>query len=101
MNTINIINVIKSLKEGNMTKYDLEELSSMLDILQADLELELAEIEKSEALFLVECKEKTRSGATMKWDASEKGQSEIELKRKLKALSKLSSSVKTRIYQKY
>lgn len=95
-----ISELIKSIKESNLTKNQLEEYSSELDILCAEYELKLAEVEKSEALFLANCQEKTRNGAERKWDASELGQQEIELKRQLRALSKLSSSVKTRIYQR-
>ena len=95
-----ITELINNIKEGNLTKFQLEEYSSMLDVLCAEYELELAEVEKAEALFLAECGEKTRAGATTKWDASEQGQKEILLKRQLRAISKLSSSVKTRIYQR-
>ena len=92
--------IIKTIKEETMTKDKLEEYSSMLDVLCAELELELGTIEKAEALFLADCGEKTRAGATTKWEASELGQKEILLKRQLRAISKLSSSVKTRIYQR-
>lgn len=92
--------LINEIKEGNLTKFQLEEYSSMLDILCAEYELELGETEKSEALFLADCGEKTRAGAITKWEASELGQKEILLKRQLRAISKLASSVKTRIYQR-
>lgn len=99
MNTT-ITEIIKGLKEGDLTKNQLEEYSSMLDILCAELEMSLADIEKEEAMFLANCGEKTRSGAEMKWNSSEAGQKEIELKRNIRAVSKLASSVKTRIYQR-
>lgn len=95
-----IQDIIKGIKEQNLTKDELENYSSMLDILSAELELELSDIEKAEAMFLAECGEKTRSGATTKWEATELGQKEIELKRNIRAVSKLASSVKTRIYQR-
>lgn len=96
-----IQDIIKSIKEENLTKDKLEAYSSMLDILGAELELELGAIEKQEAMFLANCEEKTRSGATTKWESTEAGQKEIELKRNIRAISKLASSVKTRIYQKF
>lgn len=96
-----IQDIISQVKEQNLTKAQLEDYSSMLDILQAEMEIELADIEKEEAMFLANCEEKTRAGATTKWQVTEQGQKEIELKRHLRAVSKLSSSVKTRIYQKY
>lgn len=97
---MDIKSLITGIKESNLTKDQLEDYSSKLDILCAEYELELAEVEKAEALFLANCGEKTRAGATTKWESTELGQKEIELKRQLKALSKLASSVKTRIYQR-
>ncbi len=97
---MDIKTLITEIKEANLTKDKLEEYSSMLDILCAELELELADAEKAEAMFLANCGEKTRAGATTLWEASDAGQKEITLKRQLRAISKLSSSVKTRIYQR-
>jgi hypothetical protein len=101
MDKIKIADFIKSLKEGDLTKYDLENISSELDIFCAEMEIRLAEIEKKGALFLNECGEKTRAGAERLWNASPDGQEEISLKRNLRAINKLSTSVKTRIYQRY
>lgn len=92
--------IIKGVKEQNLQKDQLEDYSSMLDILQAEMELELAEVEKAEAMYLANCEEKTRAGAERKWYATELGQKEISLKRNIRAISKLASSVKTRIYQR-
>lgn len=97
---MDIKTLITEIKEANLTKDKLEEYSSMLDILCAEFELELADVEKAEAMFLANCGEKTRAGATTQWEASELGQKEITLKRQLRAISKLASSVKTRIYQR-
>lgn len=98
---MDIKNIITGIKESNLTKSQLEEYSSMLDILCAEMELSLGDIEKSEAMFLASCEEKSRAGAITKWESTELGQKEIELKRNLRAVNKLASSVKTRIYQKF
>ncbi len=74
--TTNITEIMKCVKEGNLTKYQLEEYSSMLDILCAEMELALGDIEKEEAMFIANCAEKTRAGATTKWEATESGQKE-------------------------
>lgn len=99
--SISISDIIKDVKEANLTKQQLEDYSSMLDILCAEMELELGDIEKAEAMFLANCEEKTRSGAVTKWESTESGQKEILLKRQLRAVSKLATSVKTKIYQRY
>jgi len=95
-----IPDIIKGIKEANLTKDQLEEYSSMLDVLCAEMELELGAVEKEEAMFLANSDEKSRAGAERTWNATEAGQKEIELKRNIRAVSKLASSVKTRIYQR-
>ena len=97
---MDIKTIITGIKEQNLDKFQLENYASMLDVLQAEMELELAEVEKSHALFLAKSEEKSRAGAERLWDATELGLKEIELKRQLRSVSKLASSVKTRIYQK-
>lgn len=98
---MNIQDIILKIEEGNLTKNELEDYSSMLDVLGAKLELNLADIEKEEAMFLANSDEKSRAGAERAWNATLAGQNEILLKRQLRAISKLASSVKTRIFQKY
>ena len=97
---MNIQDIILGIEEGNLTKNQLEDYSSMLDILGAKLEIQLADVEKEEAMFLANSDEKSRAGAERTWNATETGQKEIELKRNIRAVSKLASSVKTRIYQR-
>ena len=67
---MDIKTLITEIKEANLTKDKLEEYSSMLDILCAEYELELADVEKAEAMFLANCGEKTRAGATTQWESS-------------------------------
>lgn len=95
-----IQDIISGIKEGNLTKDQLEDYSSMLDVLCAEMELELADVEKASAMFLANSDERSRAGAERIWNATEAGQKEIELKRNIRAVSKLASSVKTRIYQR-
>ena len=57
------------------------------------------EIEKEEALWLSTCTEKTKTGADRIWRATGLGQEHITLKYNIRALEKLISSVKHRIYK--
>jgi hypothetical protein len=93
-----ISELIKSVKEENLTKDQLENYYSELTSLSAEMELKMADIEKSEALFLNECGEETRSGADRKWRATKEGQEGITLKHNIRAIDKLRSSIKSRIY---
>lgn len=96
-----IQDLIQSIKEEKLDKFQLENYSSQLDVLQAEMELALADLEKEEAMFLAKSEEKSRAGAERAWNSTKLGLEYIEMKRKLRAVSKLASSVKTRIYQKW
>jgi len=99
--TISIRELAQAVKEQNLSKDKLEDYHTQLSSLSAEMELNLADIEKEEAMYLNDCEEETRAGADRKWRATEKGQIEITLKRNIKALDKLRSSVKSRLYQSY
>lgn len=99
--SISIAQVAKSLREDKLSRDQLEDLFNSLSSLYAEMEIRMGELEKEEAIFLNECGEKTRAGAEMKFNATEKGQESITLKHNLRALSKLISSVKHRVIAVY
>ncbi len=96
-----ISDIAKEVREGNLSKDRLESYYDDLTGLYAQLEERMGELEKKEAIFLNECGEKTRAGAEMKWNITVEGQESIETKHNIRALSKLLSSIKHRIYNTY
>ena len=93
-----ISDVAKSIKEQNLSKDVLENYYSELTSLYTEMELKMAVLEKEEAIYLNECEEKTRSGAERIWFAGVQGQEQIDLKHNIRAIEKLMSSIKHRIY---
>ena len=98
--------LIIAVKEQGLTKTQLESYSDSLTSLYADMNLEMAEIEKQQALFWVAKKYQGEVKATNvevdhAWDVTDKGLRQIVLKRYIKATEKLLSSVKHRIYSTY
>ena len=93
-----LTDLIKSIREEKLTKQQLEDYYTELTALYAEMSDRLGELEKQEAMFLSKCEERTRAGAERIWDATDLGQEEIGLKRKVKAVEKLASSVKHRIF---
>ncbi len=98
--------LIEAVKEQNLTKVTLEQYSDELTSLYASMHLRAAEVEKAEALYFLD----TRTHATVhlsdieikrKWKASNMGLEQIDLNHSLKAIEKLLSSVKHRIYSTY
>lgn len=93
--------LIEAVKEKNLTKSQLEEYHSELTQLFAQIHLELAVLEKAEAMYLSNHAEKTDVAAKRKWQGLEQGQRLIELKHYSKAVEKLLSSLKNRMYAMY
>jgi len=91
--------LINAVKEHKLTKEQLEGYFDQLCILEAELHLEIAELEKKEALFLDVSEEKTNADKERKWKATKEGLREIELKNYIRSVKPLLASVKNRIYQ--
>lgn len=111
--------LINAVKEENLTKTQLEEYHTSITYLDNILRLELAPLEKEEALFFTENKHPmmmfdspngqipvvgtTKPDIEIKrmWRATEKGQRQIELSHYLKVTPKLLQSIRTRLYAIY
>lgn len=102
--------LIEKVKEENLTKDMLEKYHTEITYLDNLMRMELAPIEKHEALFFEKCREEypklfgkeiSDVGLKRRWRATEKGQRQIELNHYLKITPKLLQSIKTRLYSIY
>ena len=93
--------LFKSIREESLSKDQLEDYHTQLSALYAEMELELAVLEKEMAIFLDLSEEKSVAGAERKWNATEKGQRMIDLKHYLRASGKMLSSLRSRLYSVY
>ncbi len=94
--------LIVSVKEKNLSKDQLEAYRDQMSHLFAEMQLEMAELEKAEALFM-DKKTTEDSVAQMKvfWKATKEGQRLIVLKRYCLATKELLNSLKSRLYSFY
>ena len=93
-----ISELIQAVKEPNLSKQQLESYRDDLAGLSATLSLEMAELEKKQALFLDASQEDSVAGASRRWNALPQGLRMIEIKHSLRAVDKIYSSVKSRLY---
>lgn len=102
MPSISLKDLIVAVKEQNLTKEQLEAYRDQMSHLYADMQMELAILEKTGALFLNN-KSEDESVAEWKirWKATETGQREIVLKRYCLATKELLNSLKSRLYSIY
>lgn len=97
--------LIVAVKEKNLSKDQLEAYRDQMSHLYADMQMEMAELEKMEALFMdsVRMMEEKSSVAQIKivWKSTKEGQRLIVLKRYCLATKELLNSLKSRLYSIY
>lgn len=98
---MNLNDLISLVKEEGLTKSALESYHTQLTNLYALYSLEMADLEKAEAIYISGLKEGTNVARKASWAVTEAGQKQIDVKHSLRALDKLLSSVKNRIYSRY
>ena len=97
---ITLKDLIVSVKEKNLSKDQLEGYRDQLSSLYAEMNMEMADIEKEEALFM-EKTDTTVARAKVIWKATPSGQRLIVLKRYCLATKELLNSLKSRLYSIY
>lgn len=97
---ITLKDLIVSVKEKNLSKDQLEGYRDQLSSLFAEMQLEMADLEKDEALFM-EKTESTVARAKVLWKATNNGQRLIVLKRYSLATKEMLNSLKSRLYSIY
>jgi len=92
--------LIMAVKEKELSREQLEGYRDQMSHLFADMQFEIADLEKAEALFMY-AKPVEMSVAERKlgWKATDQGQRLIVLKRYQLATKELLNSLKSRVYQ--
>lgn len=99
---ITLNELIMAVKEKNLSKDQLEGYRSDMSEIYAQMQMEMADLEKDEALFMGN-KEDGQSVAEIKvhWKATPAGQRLIVLKRYCLATKEMLNSLKSRLYSIY
>ena len=95
--------LLEEVKEQSLDKDKLENYHSLLSNIYADIQFEIADIKKSRAVFFFDRSDKDVSDISIKrlWEVTEDGLKLIELEASVKAVSKILSSIKSRLYNVY
>lgn len=97
-----LLELITKVKDETLSKEDLEKYRDQLSNLFAEMQLEMATLEKEEASFMCDPDVIDRSVAERKvlWKGRKSGQRLITLKRYALATKEMINSLKSRIYDK-
>lgn len=94
--------LITKVKEQGLSKDELEEYRDQLSQLFAHMQLEMADIEKEEAMFMNGVGEdESVASRKIAWKATPSGQRLIVLKRYCLATKEMLNSLKSRLYSIY
>lgn len=98
-----LLDLLQAVKEKNLSKEQLENYRDEMASLYADMQIEMAELEKEEAVFFFSKKASDVSDISIKreWRVTNSGQRLILLSRYLKAMEKILASLKSRLYSIY
>lgn len=103
--TITLEQLIKQVKEQNLSKDQLEHYQQEMSYLYSDLMLEMAELEKEEAMFMATTfsgkENESVAQKKVNWKSTKSGQRLIVLKRYALATKTLLNSLKSRLYSIY
>lgn len=96
-----LIQLIQDVKEQNLSRDQLEAYHTQISSMFSQMNVEMADLEKAEALFMAKDFGEKKSVAERKvlWKATPEGQRLIMLKRYSVATKELINSLKSRIYK--
>jgi DNA integrity scanning protein DisA with diadenylate cyclase activity len=97
-----IYELLSAVKEQNLPLQTLEKYHDSMTHLFSSMQMEMADLEKEEALFIFErlhrTEKMTNIEAERSWKVTERGQRMIEVKNALRALSKELSGLKHKLF---
>lgn len=93
--------IISAVKEKHLSKDQLENYRDDLANVAAMMQLEIADLEKKEALYFLAEHKETDIATKRAWKATIDGQRLIELEHYYKAAQTILSSLKSRLYNVY
>lgn len=98
-----LTDLFQAVKDEKLGRADLEMYEQKLAGLYAEMMMEIGSLKKERALYFLERQRPETTDVSIRrlWDAIPNGQRLIELEANVKAVSRMLSSIKSRIYQSY
>lgn len=97
---MNLRELLIAVKDENLPLQMIEKYRDEMVHLHSEMQMQLAEVEKEEAVFIASCPDDFTDAARKRvWRAEPRGQRQIELNRYVKAISKEIDSLKSRVYR--
>lgn len=95
-----LLELITAVKEKNLSKDQLEAYRNDMSDVFAQMQFEMADLEKDEAIFMNSCANNVAT-CKVQWKGTSNGQRLIVLKRYCLATKEILNSLKSRLYSIY
>ena len=96
-----LLELFEAVKEENLNKDQLENYYKELSELLAEMHIQLGVIKKKKGMYMLPNPELTAIAMKRKWDGTDEGQRELELKSYIMATGQILRSLKSRLYNQY
>lgn len=96
-----LLDLLKAVREENLSKEQLESYRDQLASLAADIQLQLGEYQKEEAMFMGMDTGESVAAKKVAWKSTEEGQRLIELKNYSTSAKIVLRSLRDRLYSIY
>lgn len=102
---MSLLELLKEIKEENLTRDRLEAYEQQLSYLYAEYMMRIATLKKSRAMYFYAKEQEHPELPDVKikriWESTDEGLELIQKESEVKAVSRMLSSIKSRIYQQY
>ena len=102
---MNLTETFQAIKEERLDRTALEKYEQELSAVYADMMVEIGRLKKARALYFYSMEQEHPELPDIKirrvWDATDDGMKLIQYENEVKAVAKMLSSIKSRIYQTY
>lgn len=96
-----LLELFQAVKDDKLSKDQLERYRDQLASLYAEMKLEYSDLEKKEAIYLLNSEAPNWTAKKASWKGTTEGQRMIDLKNWMGATSKVIDSLKSRLYSIY
>ena len=96
-----LLELFQAVKDETLLKDQLEDYHKMMSEMYAQMHLQMGDLEKNKAIFMLKNPELPNAQMERQWKGSPDGLRQIELKSFIRATSAHLKSLKSRLYSQY
>lgn len=90
--------LLEKMKDEKLSQFQLEQMRDQLIHIKSTIHIQIAELKKKRALFMIRCEAETNAKAKVLWEASLEGQKLLELEGYIRGIGGEIDSLRDRVW---